>query len=36
LREADGLIEVPEEVEEVRAGEMVNFIPFSEFGLSSQ
>jgi molybdopterin molybdotransferase len=36
LREADGLIEVPEEVEEVRAGETVDFIPFSEFGLPSQ
>jgi molybdopterin molybdotransferase len=36
LREADGLIEVSEEVEDVRAGEMVNFIPFSEFGLLSQ
>jgi molybdopterin molybdotransferase len=33
LREADGLIEVPEEVDEVRQGEMVGFIPFSEFGL---
>ena len=33
LREADGLIEVPEEVDEVREGEMVSFIPFSEFGL---
>jgi molybdopterin molybdotransferase len=35
LREADGLIEVPEDVDEVREGEMVNFIPFSEFGLAS-
>jgi molybdopterin molybdotransferase len=35
LRESDGLVEVCEEVEEVRAGEMVNFIPFSEFGLLS-
>jgi molybdopterin molybdotransferase len=33
LREADGLIEVLEEVDEVRYGEMVGFIPFSEFGL---
>jgi len=33
LREADGLIEVAEEVENVRTGEFVNFIPFSEFGL---
>jgi len=33
LREADGLIEVAENVENVRMGEFVNFIPFSEFGL---
>jgi molybdopterin molybdotransferase len=33
LREADGLIEVGEDVSEVRAGELVDFIPFSEFGL---
>jgi molybdopterin molybdotransferase len=33
LREADGLIEVPEEVGEVHQGELVNFIPFSEFGI---
>jgi molybdopterin molybdotransferase len=33
LREADGLIEVVEEVGEVKDGELVNFIPFSEFGL---
>ena len=33
LREADGLIEVAEDVESVRTGELVNFIPFSEFGL---
>ena len=36
LRESDGLVEVSEDVEEVRAGEMVDFIPFSEFGLLSQ
>src|SRR3990170_2577832 len=36
LREADGLIEVPEDVEEVRAGDLVDFIPFSEFGLPSR
>jgi molybdopterin molybdotransferase len=34
LREADGLIEVAEDVENVRTGEIVNFIPFSEFGLA--
>jgi molybdopterin molybdotransferase len=34
LREADGLIEVAEEVTEVRKGELVDFIPFTEFGLA--
>lgn len=33
LREADGLVEVAEEVTEVRAGDTVAFIPFSEFGI---
>ena len=33
LREADGLIEVAEEVTEVSEGELVDFIPFTEFGL---
>lgn len=33
LREADGLIEVAEDVDGVHEGELVNFIPFSEFGL---
>ncbi|MEJ2122978.1 MAG: molybdopterin molybdotransferase MoeA [Alphaproteobacteria bacterium] len=33
LREADGLIEVSEDVDEVRIGEFVDFIPFSELGL---
>ena len=33
LREADGLIEVAEEVAEVREGELVNFIPFTAFGV---
>lgn len=35
LREADGLIEVAEEVSEVRQGDLVDFIPFAEFGLAS-
>ena len=35
LREADGLIEVAEEVTEVRKGDMVDFIPFTEFGLAA-
>jgi molybdopterin molybdotransferase len=33
LREADGLIEVGERVTEVNEGDLVNFIPFAEFGL---
>lgn len=33
LREADGLIEVEEDVAEVRDGDLVSFIPFSEFGI---
>jgi molybdopterin molybdotransferase len=33
LREADGLIEVAEDVAEVHEGEFVNFIPFTEFNL---
>jgi molybdopterin molybdotransferase len=33
LREADGFIEVEEDVDEIRFGEVVDFIPFSEFGL---
>ncbi len=31
LREADGLIEIPEDVTCIKKGDMVNFIPFSEF-----
>lgn len=33
LREASGLIEIPEEVTSVARGDMVAFIPFSEFGV---
>jgi molybdopterin molybdotransferase len=33
LRAADGLIDIPESVPEVRPGQAVDFIPFSEFGL---
>lgn len=33
LREADGLIEVAEEVSNVNEGDLVDFIPFTEFGL---
>lgn len=34
LREADCLIDVPEEVLEVRRGDLVTVIPFTEFGIS--
>lgn len=34
LREADGLIEVAEDVAEINEGDLVEFLPFSEFGLS--
>lgn len=33
LREADGLIEIPEEVGSVRHGDPVAFLPFSELGI---
>ena len=33
LRAADGLIDIPEDVPEVRPGDIVAFIPFSEFGI---
>lgn len=33
LRAADGLIDIPEEVPEVKPGDLVSFIPFSEFGI---
>jgi molybdopterin molybdotransferase len=33
LRESDGLIEVAENVSEVKEGDLVDFIPFTEFGL---
>lgn len=36
LREGDGLIEVGEDLDEVRAGDLVDFIPFSEFGLGQR
>ena len=35
LREADGLIEIPEDVAEVNEGDVVDFIPFTAFGLPS-
>ncbi|MDX2264351.1 MAG: molybdopterin molybdotransferase MoeA [Hyphomicrobiales bacterium] len=33
---ADGLIEIPEDVESVKPGELVRFIPFSQFGIQSR
>lgn len=33
LRAADGLIDIPEQVSQVRVGDPVAFIPFSEFGI---
>jgi molybdopterin molybdotransferase len=34
LREADGLIDISEDVTEVKPGDRVAFIPFSEFGIT--
>jgi molybdopterin molybdotransferase len=36
LRWADGLIDIPEDVPEVRLGQPVAFIPFTEFGMSGR
>jgi molybdopterin molybdotransferase len=36
LREADGLLEISEDVGEVREGDSVWFIPFTEFGIASR
>lgn len=33
LRQADGLIEIPEETTEIRKGDPVSFLPFSGFGI---
>jgi molybdopterin molybdotransferase len=33
LREADGLVDIPEDVTSIRKGELVRFLPFSSFGL---
>jgi molybdopterin molybdotransferase len=33
LRAADGLIDIPEDVPEIRPGDSVAFIPFAEFGI---
>jgi len=34
LRQATGLIEVPEEASSVAEGDLLGFIPFSEFGIN--
>ncbi len=34
LRAADGLIELPEDIKQVNQGDLVRFVPFSEFGLT--
>lgn len=34
LRVADGLIDIPEDAGDVRRGDLVGFIPFSEFGIA--
>ena len=34
LRQATGLIEVPEKTSAVKQGDLLSFIPFSEFGIS--
>ena len=36
LRAADGLIDIPEDVPEVKPGDPVAFIPFTEFGISGR
>ncbi len=36
LRAADGLIDIPEEHGDVHTGDLVDFIPFSEFGIASR
>ena len=34
LREADCLIDIPEDVAEVRRGDLVAVVPFAEYGIS--
>jgi molybdopterin molybdotransferase len=36
LRAADGLIEIGEEVPSVHVGDLVAFIPFTEFGIPAR
>ena len=33
LREADGLVEIPEDLAAVRRGDLVGFLPFAQFGI---
>ncbi|MGE0857099.1 MAG: hypothetical protein AB7L18_13515 [Hyphomicrobiaceae bacterium] len=35
LRVAEGLIDIPEDLPEVRVGDAVSFIPFAEFGITA-
>ena len=35
LRAADGLIEIPEDATDIAEGDLVDFIPFTEFGLAA-
>jgi molybdopterin molybdotransferase len=34
LRESSGLVEIAEDVSEVKEGDLVDFIPFAELGLN--
>jgi molybdopterin molybdotransferase len=36
LRAADGLIDIPEEITEVKPGDLVSFIPFSEYAIAGR
>jgi molybdopterin molybdotransferase len=36
LRMADGLIDIPEDIAEVKPGDLVSFIPFSEYAISGR
>ena len=36
LRMADGLIDIPEDIAEVKLGDLVSFIPFSEYAISGR
>ena len=36
LRAADGLIDIPEDAQDVQPGDLLTFIPFSEFGIAGR